>query len=251
MLQFFRKIRKKLLAEGKISQYATYALGEIVLVVAGILIALSINNWNEDRINKRNIRLMLTAVQLENQINIHELEAALKDSDHVRNTLIALLRNMGSDFESKDKFLIDSLFYEGLSLTTYDPNRAAILNLMESSHLKLIQDDSLKHMLLEWNSKLERLLNSEASNLHIFKTIVIPHFYDKLSLVSIDRTFTAGSEDLPPSAFKHDNREALGRLVTENILEDHLYNLTRMHHRYQEFYTDLLSVNQLIEKELH
>ncbi len=49
MIKIFRNIRKNLLAEGKTSKYLKYAIGEIVLVVIGILIALSINNWNEDR----------------------------------------------------------------------------------------------------------------------------------------------------------------------------------------------------------
>ncbi|HMC01982.1 MAG TPA: DUF6090 family protein [Flavobacteriaceae bacterium] len=49
MLKFFRNIRQNLLNEGKTSKYLKYAIGEIVLVVIGILIALSINNWNENR----------------------------------------------------------------------------------------------------------------------------------------------------------------------------------------------------------
>lgn len=49
MIKFFRRIRQRLLSDGKFSQYLIYALGEIVLVVLGILIALSINNWNEDK----------------------------------------------------------------------------------------------------------------------------------------------------------------------------------------------------------
>lgn len=52
MLQFFRKIRHKLLSEGKITNYFKYAIGEILLVVIGILIALQINNWNESRKHK-------------------------------------------------------------------------------------------------------------------------------------------------------------------------------------------------------
>jgi hypothetical protein len=47
MIKFFRKIRQKLLVENKISKYLLYAIGEVVLVVIGILIALSVNNWNE------------------------------------------------------------------------------------------------------------------------------------------------------------------------------------------------------------
>ncbi|MGA8854790.1 MAG: DUF6090 family protein [Christiangramia sp.] len=49
MLQFFKKIKNKLLTESKFTKYLIYALGEIVLVVIGILIALQINNWNESR----------------------------------------------------------------------------------------------------------------------------------------------------------------------------------------------------------
>jgi hypothetical protein len=53
MIQFFRKIRQNLLLENKTGKYLKYAIGEIVLVVIGILIALSINNWNEISKNKK------------------------------------------------------------------------------------------------------------------------------------------------------------------------------------------------------
>jgi len=53
MLKFFRKIRKDLLSDGKTGKYLKYAIGEIVLVVIGILIALQINNWNENRKDAR------------------------------------------------------------------------------------------------------------------------------------------------------------------------------------------------------
>ena len=49
MIKFFRKIRQNLFSEGKTGKYLKYAFGEIVLVVIGILIALQINNWNEER----------------------------------------------------------------------------------------------------------------------------------------------------------------------------------------------------------
>jgi len=49
MIKFFRKIRKNLLNEGKATRYFKYAIGEIILVVIGILIALRINNWNETK----------------------------------------------------------------------------------------------------------------------------------------------------------------------------------------------------------
>ncbi|MGB5402855.1 MAG: DUF6090 family protein, partial [Robiginitalea sp.] len=49
MLRFFRSIRQRLLTDNKFSKYLLYALGEIALVMIGILLALQVNNWNEER----------------------------------------------------------------------------------------------------------------------------------------------------------------------------------------------------------
>ena len=59
MIKFFRKIRQKMLTENKFSKYLLYAIGEIVLVVIGILIALQINNWNESNKLKKEETLYL------------------------------------------------------------------------------------------------------------------------------------------------------------------------------------------------
>ncbi|WP_411767609.1 DUF6090 family protein [Winogradskyella sp. A3E31] len=77
MIKFFRKIRQKLLTENKFSKYLFYAIGEIVLVVIGILIALQINNWNENR--KQQIKL---------QQIYHEILADLKRERDYANFII-------------------------------------------------------------------------------------------------------------------------------------------------------------------
>ncbi|MEM6516341.1 MAG: DUF6090 family protein [Bacteroidota bacterium] len=67
MINFFRLIRQRLLSEGKTGRYFKYAIGEIILVVIGILIALQINNWNEDRKTNdvKNNYLKQVAIDLE------------------------------------------------------------------------------------------------------------------------------------------------------------------------------------------
>ncbi|BAO76435.1 DUF6090 family protein [Winogradskyella sp. PG-2] len=62
MIKFFRKIRQNLLSEGKTRKYFKYAIGEILLVVIGILIALGINNWNENRKFKNVEKNVLTNI---------------------------------------------------------------------------------------------------------------------------------------------------------------------------------------------
>ncbi|EAQ41261.2 DUF6090 family protein [Polaribacter sp. MED152] len=62
MIKFFRKIRQNLLMENKTGKYFKYAIGEIILVVIGILIALGINNWNENRKNKESEKIILNNI---------------------------------------------------------------------------------------------------------------------------------------------------------------------------------------------
>lgn len=63
MIKFFRKIRQKLIDGGKLNRYLIYAIGEIILVVLGILIALQINNWNEEKKKVNYIESLLTTVE--------------------------------------------------------------------------------------------------------------------------------------------------------------------------------------------
>ena len=70
MIKFFRHIRKSLLMENKTSKYFKYAIGEIVLVVIGILIALSINNWNEQRKDRKLENELLVQLQSEFESNL-------------------------------------------------------------------------------------------------------------------------------------------------------------------------------------
>ena len=65
MIRLFRKIRHQLLSEDRYSVYLLYASGEIVLVVVGILFALQIDNWNENRNIRKTEQLLLSNLKLE------------------------------------------------------------------------------------------------------------------------------------------------------------------------------------------
>lgn len=107
MIKFFRKIRQQLLSENKFSRYLTYAIGEIILVVIGILIALQINNWNEKQKEKAlmttNIRSIGTEIQTDLN-NIKEIIRLLDEQSNAARILIPIM-------ESKDKIIKDSLAF--------------------------------------------------------------------------------------------------------------------------------------------
>ncbi len=90
MIKFFRKIRKNLLSENKFSKYILYAIGEIVLVIIGILIALQINNKNEQRKSENKIVSILKEVQHDLGLDIQksdELIAYYKTKDSIINLI--------------------------------------------------------------------------------------------------------------------------------------------------------------------
>lgn len=87
MIKFFRKIRQNLLSEGKTGKYFKYAIGEIVLVVIGILIALSINTWNETR--KQDITEKEIIIGIKNDL--------IKDKEYIKR-IINLAENKNSVF---------------------------------------------------------------------------------------------------------------------------------------------------------
>ena len=93
MIKFFRHIRKELMETGKTGKYFKYAIGEIVLVVIGILIALQINNWNEQKKLKVQETEALTEIISDLTINIDKFDITLNGENrpgNISNTLSSL-----------------------------------------------------------------------------------------------------------------------------------------------------------------
>lgn len=99
MIKFFRKIRQRLLSENKFSKYLIYAIGEIVLVVIGILIALQINNWNQRHSDKAKFMTLLHELATNLTREVDESEYIL-ESYYKKDSLIAL--SLAEKLEEKD-----------------------------------------------------------------------------------------------------------------------------------------------------
>jgi len=85
MIKFFRKILYNLMSENKTSKYFKYAVGEIILVVIGILIALQINNWNESKKERAQEQELLTQLHSEFTSNLEQLD----QKNDLRNQMIS------------------------------------------------------------------------------------------------------------------------------------------------------------------
>jgi hypothetical protein len=113
MITLFRRIRKKLIESGSIPKYLLYAIGEILLVVIGILIALQVNNWNEERKNKQAILTIFSDIQEDLLNDIQEFDLALEwyqNLDSITDHIISGKLTKEDFLNNKDR----ELFQPGL-----------------------------------------------------------------------------------------------------------------------------------------
>jgi hypothetical protein len=163
MIKFFRNIRKNLLKEGKTANYLKYAIGEIVLVVIGILLALQVNNWNTQRINNLQEKEILIQLRDEYQNNLTQLNQKIAIRDSIVHSSIKLLsyrKELPSSIEtdSFNKYLI-KLY----STPTFDPALGVSYELSNSGKLYLIQDRDLRNLITTWPSYISQLQEEEVN----------------------------------------------------------------------------------------
>ena len=105
MINFFRKIRQKLLTENKFSKYLLYAIGEIFLVVIGILIALNINNWNENQKQLKLEKEILGEVKIGLESDYKNISTVIKDHLNFINSQDILIDWIESKKEYNDSLI--------------------------------------------------------------------------------------------------------------------------------------------------
>jgi len=143
MIKFFRNIRKTLLSEGKTANYIKYAIGEIVLVVIGILIALQVNNWNEDRKSKKRQLIFLSNIKKDLSNDLIQLNSIID----YQTEKLEIVKELAEELKSgKDFKLIERLFtdIQNTSNNTFFANTGAYTTSGSSGILDNLEPDSLK-----------------------------------------------------------------------------------------------------------
>ena len=137
MIKFFRRIRKQLLTENKFSKYLLYAIGEIVLVVVGILIALSINNLNEKRKQSNNIENILSVFEDELETNIKTCNDLIRHGYNVDSALTPYINNELTREGDLNK--LRYLFFQTNTKKINDDNLDELIELEKQLSKKYIQ----------------------------------------------------------------------------------------------------------------
>jgi len=191
MLRFFRKIRQRLLTDNKFSKYLLYAIGEILLVVIGILIALQIDNWNENRKTR--------ALELK---TLKELRAdLLQTRDDIRNDSVnfqkiirsneIILQHMRESLPYHDSLLEHFMWMEpfqtfSINQTTFNNIRQNGTNRITNDSIRIAISDFYTRPVNLYKEVERRVLNEHYEN--YFKPMIVQAFetVDNNTLIPTD-----------------------------------------------------------------
>jgi len=180
MIKFFRKIRQKMLTENKFSKYLIYAIGEIVLVVIGILIALAINDWNEGL--KERILELNTLRELNSSFEADLLDIKHNLDLHERGLFACEQLLIAFDKELPYHDSLDNHFGQFYNISVLVNNTGAYETL-KSRGLDIISDDGLRRQVqkmfdIVYNEILENQRNFDYIDLQENKHFLLENMTD-------------------------------------------------------------------------
>ena len=146
MIPFFRKIRYRLAKDNQFLNYSRYAIGEIVLVVIGILIALQINNWNENRKIKQQETTYYCKLAEDLASDISNIDNTILSLNNRQETARRLLMNLLIIQEDKEVLIRD--FTTTFRSFKFTPTKAAIQDITSSGKLENLKNEELKNRIL-------------------------------------------------------------------------------------------------------
>lgn len=253
MIPFFRRIRKKMADDNKPLKYMRYAIGEIVLVVIGILIALAINNWNENRKLRNQEIKYLENLRTDIKLNIVELNLYLD----TRASSIESAKKVIEYYEGKPLTDLNDLNFHATNVyiwqkfTLQDNTYQELVN---SGNLTIISNDSIKNGLLNLQALYNKLKNEEAHFRYDTELLLYEPAYGMIDMNDLIKSFTyqaskgQGGENVTLSRANYE--AMLKDLKHKNGFVMAVYEFSVMNSQFNEMKDLCNSIIKLINKEI-
>lgn len=193
MIKFFRNIRKNQLKEGNTGSYLKYAFGEILLVVIGILIALSINNWNQNRQNNKILTIYTNQLIEEVELNISKLNKVIEEESKLLkhlDTLVDILKN-----KDLDNPKLTSKSFSLLSFEDFYPETIAFENLKSSGEFKLIENIDLRNSISSAYNSFESIYLTHEVHYFNMKTRIADYFFQSANFIHFNEALPNFGKD--------------------------------------------------------
>ncbi len=236
MIKFFRKIRQKFLEENRFSKYLIYAIGEIILVVIGILIALQINNWNQQRLNNKKEQSFLLEIQENLKEDLVKIETTLKFNALKLKTIDSAFHYMSL---MKDKKKYGRQFSKLLPIlsngVSFQPTRVTFDGIISTGQIEIIRAPALRQILASYyaDNSLDGVQEQLSLNTQQFLDITTPKMINK----EMTKFFTKRDFDVIDleGLTLHKDPEILSKLfVMLNKTKEHNLKLNEMTAKVEE-----------------
>ena len=235
---------------GAARKYMLYAIGEIALVVIGILIALQINNWNEWREDRKSEVTLLLNLKVDMEKSLDQLVLKTRMVESSRENAKYIISLFGEDQNRPSDRQLDTIISRITILHTFEPQESVINEIISSGKTDLIRNDSLRNSILSWESYLLRVKEAEKVMYDYAITQIQPFLNERMSLADIYSAFSHGRGTDFRSSFSFDKSALFNDIYFENVLTGRYTSLGLVHNHYiwlQDFITELL---QVIKDEL-
>ena len=231
MIKFFRKIRQNLLTENKTGKYFKYAIGEILLVMIGILLALQVSNWNQERKDRISERKLLDNIHrdfIQNKVSFDSLKAINYRGLNALEKMVALFP-LNSDTL---KYAAYKKYNSDIKLITYNPYSSSVEAAVNSNALQLIQDENLQKYLVSWKDVLLDYQEDEKVYIDYLIDFYMPYFRDVQDLTGKDTVMNMASRN----TIKFQNMIISRRNFLQNVIntieeepiENHINEIIRL-----------------------
>lgn len=217
-----RFFRFKKLVSMETGKYLRYAVGEIVLVVIGILIALQVNNWNEYRKEKVEEKKILLSLHNEISNNLESLQVVIEEKNKIIDVNQYIIDNTGKNGEWKSMKPLDSLMnYISLSGWIFVPQNGVLNEIINSGKLLLIENDLIKNEIASLPQLLSLMIEEDRQyrlDLHQYFLPFLSKNYNLIELTKYRELLENYSFKMGETNFSKSIPELLDSREFENIL---------------------------------
>lgn len=251
MIKFFRKIRQNLLSEGKTGKYLKYAIGEIILVVIGILIALQINNWNESRKNHKQEINFLVRLQAEIKTDVENISNAIRANKNRMERAEFLLGSIDKPKLVGDSatYFIQSVEYAGY---TNDPviSDNTFEEIKSSGKLSLIRNERLRSKIQDYYS----WTSQRGQYNFIRQDNQLNYFKERRGILSSRQQINMGSFTQTEQYSISEAKEVYERMINKpgfiELLPFTIQSQIRTGESFESIKKQAIELNKMIEEEI-
>ncbi len=252
MAKFFRRIRQQLLTKSKFTRYFVYAIGEIFLVVIGILIALQVNNINEQRKSDAKGQKYLISMKNELLNNLEIVKTEIKKVDSSISGQRELISLINAEKDTANEVVLSRILARSFS-TVHELKYqdGTFKELLYSGGLISIDNDSIKNEVTSWEGRMISVRKQEKGVYEVRDKIIDYMIDNGVFKTMLDDVGASNHFQIIKSARRNSSKILLKSQKFENLLSYHIALNESQKSFYVGLENDINKLLRMVEKDLN